>query len=429
MEILNKVTGYFGNVDSSAPKLCGQHTDTFCYRSIRDRHPVSITKVIDQMYSLGIHDPSLAEDTKAVTAKLSRLKSRLQTDKEIELLEGEGDDIEMWNKAISELQTNSWFKSPWLVVECYMYRYIHQCLQTTSSFTYPHYDIFRQEKEDGLQESLDNLAVIAGALLSPHSDIPARIADYIRVSLWGNKADLSILKHFNLNLADVQSACVDKLSDMDSEILNNDMEKVVQYISSLQGAKVDVVLDNAGYELFGDMCLAEVLVSSTHVKQVTFHMKSLPWFKSDVTDGDMVYLINTLKGHDDPNLAKLGALWDSRFADRTFLKTDHKFWTSSHSFTDLKATCPDLHDQLSKSDLVFFKGDLNYRKLVNDRMWPYDTTFQQALEGFNPSKICALRTIKSDSIVSVDEAKVKSVIKSDVDLMFNGHFALISSNL
>ena len=32
---------------------------------------------------------------------------------------------------------------------------------------------------------------------------------------------------------------VDKLSDMDSEILNNDMEKVVQYISSLQGAKVN----------------------------------------------------------------------------------------------------------------------------------------------------------------------------------------------
>ena len=42
---------------------------------------MTYSQVIDQMYSLGIHDPSLAEDTKAVTAKLSRLKSRLQTDK------------------------------------------------------------------------------------------------------------------------------------------------------------------------------------------------------------------------------------------------------------------------------------------------------------------------------------------------------------
>ena len=72
--------------------------------------------------------------------------------------------------------------------------------------TIPYFSASNPTSLEGLQESLDNLAVIAGALLSPHTDLPARIADYIRVSLWGNKADLSILKHFNLNLADVQSA-------------------------------------------------------------------------------------------------------------------------------------------------------------------------------------------------------------------------------
>ena len=60
--------------------------------------------------------------------------------------------------------------------------------------------------------------------------------------------------------------------------------------------QVGIILDNSGYELFGDMCLAEVVLRATKVSSVTFHMKSLPWFGSDVTDNDLQFLIDSLKG-------------------------------------------------------------------------------------------------------------------------------------
>ena len=67
-------------------------------------------------------------------------------------------------------------------------------------------------------------------------------------------------------------------------------------LSPLLLPQVDIVLDNSGYELFGDLCLAEVLLRSPHVSSVKFHMKSVPWFVSDVTDGDMTYMLDTLTG-------------------------------------------------------------------------------------------------------------------------------------
>ena len=90
---------------------------------------------------------------------------------------------------------------------------------------------------------------------------------------------------------------------------------------------------------------------------------------------------------------------------------------------------PELYHDLVRSDFIFLKGDLNYRKLVHDRKWPYDTKLGVAMEGFNPGKMCALRTIKSDSIVGCEKEVVEGLLRSDKDKLFCGAYALISSNL
>ena len=97
----------------------------------------------------------------------------------------------------------------------------------------------------------------------------------------------------------------------------------------------------------------------------------------------------------------------------------------------MKTVSPELYSDLSKAEFLFFKGDLNYRKLVNDRKWPYDTSFTAALEGFTPAKLCALRTIKSDSIVNCDVSRVEKIVEEDKgkDKLFCGAYALISSNI
>jgi hypothetical protein len=38
------------------------------------------------------------------------------------------------------------------------------------------------------------------------------------------------------------------------------------------------------------------------------------------------------------------------------------FWTTQYSYQDMPALAPHLVEELAKSGLVVFKGDLNYRK-------------------------------------------------------------------
>ena len=95
----------------------------------------------------------------------------------------------------------------------------------------------------------------------------------------------------------------------------------------------------------------------------------------------------------------------------------------------METVSPALFNDLSTSDFTFFKGDLNYRKLVNDRQWPYDTCLVTAMEGFNPGKLCALRTIKSDSIVGCQKEVVEKILEGDKNMLFFRAYALISSNL
>lgn len=49
------------------------------------------------------------------------------------------------------------------------------------------------------------------------------------------------------------------------------------------------------------------------------------------------------------------------------------------------------------------QGDLNYRKLVGDRDWPITTPFEQALRGFHPSHLCAMRTLKAETVTGLSQ--------------------------
>lgn len=83
----------------------------------------------------------------------------------------------------------------------------------------------------------------------------------------------------------------------------------------------------------------------------------------------------------------------------------HPFWCTGYTFWDLHSEAPDLFLHLSRSDLVFFKGDLNHRKLTYDCAAPASTPFDVAIGSMASAagapRVASLRTIKSDVVVGL----------------------------
>jgi hypothetical protein len=72
----------------------------------------------------------------------------------------------------------------------------------------------------------------------------------------------------------------------------------------------------------------------------------------------------------------------------------------------------DLRTDFAAADLTIFKGDLNYRRLVGDRLYPPTTSFAEVTAYF-PGPVAALRTLKSDVIVGLDAATEAALVAAE----------------
>ena len=162
----------------------------------------------------------------------------------------------------------------------------------------------------------------------------------------------------------------------------------------------DIILDNAGYELFSDMCLADVICTFSLASQVRFYVKAMPWFISDTMKDDVHWILRTLMGLSgrSSSLSTLANRWESYLFHKRWIIEVEDFWTLPHAYSEMKTVDPQLYSKLSKAMLIIFKGDLNYRKLLGERNWEPTERFSKALQGFHPAPLVTLRTIKADLI-------------------------------
>ena len=251
---------------------------------------------------------------------------------------------------------------------------------------------------------------------------------FLQFSLWANKCDLSVSGG---EIKDGQhTGMAEQLKHLKDKILVDNTSEVWKLLRTIDRntdheVHIDFVLDNAGFEVFADLCLAEFLLSLNLAKTVYFHVKNIPWFVSDASERDINWLTEQMKQSENSYISKLGMRWQSRFKDRSFQFKKHSYWTSGHDYSEMKAAAPDLYEELSKAKLVFFKGDLNYRKLVGDRKWPHTTLFAKALWGFCPSPLCSLRTLKADVVVGLCDGQDSEAQSKDKQWMVNGTYAVI----
>jgi hypothetical protein len=181
----------------------------------------------------------------------------------------------------------------------------------------------------------------------------------------------------------------------EKNILVNDLESAFKALSKAQKEgkaerRVDFILDNAGFELFVDLILAGYLLSVGLATTVVLHPKVIPWFVSDVVPKDFADLLSALASpkafYETPSQEdkeagrapaalsekELGELqflferWGLFHAEGKLVIRPNTFWTEGGSFWRLPTSAPDLYEDLKESELVIFKGDLNYRKLTAD---------------------------------------------------------------
>ena len=187
---------------------------------------------------------------------------------------------------------------------------------------------------------------------------------------------------------------------------------------------IHIVLDNAGFELLTDLVFAGYLLESGYAQKIVFHGKRMPWFVSDVMTEDLHYLINgflngtiynDINATDQTELQQAGRYWKSLIqSDRLEFRTE-LFWTTQHPFGRLPIVEPGLFEDLADADLVIYKGDLNYRKLTYDGLWPHSTPFSQALGPLAKKhdgqgiRSLVLRTAKADVCVGLKPGQEKDL--------------------
>ena len=255
------------------------------------------------------------------------------------------------------------------------------------------------------------------------------------ICLWGNATDLSLLTSLTYDdIQKLQGSSARKAAE--ANIIANELPAAYEILKSARQSKskheprrVDIVLDNAGFELYVDLILTDYLLASNLATHVVLHPKKIPWFVSDVTPQDFTALINALgdsqrffttqsddEKHTDSQPPPLS---EKEVADLKFLRNHlggflsegqisirpNIFWTSASSFWRLPAQAPQLLADLKESELVIFKGDLNYRKLTADAAWDPTTPFAEAIGPMGKGsgvRCLALRTCKADVVVGLE---------------------------
>lgn len=399
--------------------------------------------------------PEDVEAGKEIISKLETLKSSMASNAVLEPMPQDGgSDINGYNEELKFLGDITWLASPWLFSECYVYRLVHTFFSMSTPF-WRSYDIFFSGKRDSLVAShvgiielvkrFQDLLRSAGDIDTAKKETQKVIfEEMLQISLWGNATDLTLLTSLS-SVSELQSRQGKAAREASkANIVVNNTDKVwsllLQLKSSGSTGTIHIVLDNAGFELLTDLIFASYLIESRFATKIVLHGKHMPWFVSDVNLRDLESLIDsfingTLYQRFDSaekiQLREAGLHWQDLMTSGKMEFRAHPFWTTQHSFGRMAHVEPEVLADLATADLVVFKGDLNYRKLVYDGQWPKTTPFSEALgplakpdsKSGKGIRTLALRTCKADVCVGLS-AGVEDELESGWTRY--GHYAVVS---
>lgn len=428
------------------PVFRGYHEFSFAHATMGHRLPTILGKAIDDVVRT-LNEQSGEDEIIDLVQCIERmgvLMTELSQNATLRpIIDDDESDVALWNKEIAKyMKAKTFMSAPWVFAEAYKYRRLRECFSVSKYWK--DYDVFFRQKCDTFsrsQEAVLELSLRFAEVGWPTAGVDEQIVsekerlmflELTQICLWGNSTDLSLLIDMTEEqIKSLQSTGGEHLTATEKNILGNDLPQLWEAVKALKvmgGGRIDFVLDNAGFELYCDFVYADFLIQSGLAKEIRFHGKRYPWFVSDVTRKDWNWLLNTMvygqlfdKAGDQEqrSLKKLGMRWKEYEKQGKWIYEQHPFWCSGWTFWELHKEAPDLFLHLSRSDLVFFKGDLNHRKLTYDGAAPATTPFAEAIGPLasepGAPKICSLRTIKSDVIVGFGSKGDETVARLDME--------------
>ncbi len=330
----------------------------------------------------------------------------------IQLQNDNGPDIPSWNEALKPYLGKNWLEPPWFVVETYFYRRIISAINYFSSGIDP----FLRQKQIVLEKTIGDTRSMSRHLehLNQEGWSSSQFEALLQLDLWGNQVDLSLWS--------AEDRPQHGENSPEDYFLVDDRRRVSEHLSSFRHSlRIDFIIDNAAFELIGDLCLADYLLSSSRASQVRFHLKLHPTFVSDATILDVQQTIHFLQSDKDPTTQALGTRLASHL-DRGRLQChEHPFWTSLHYMWHMPEK---LRNELADSHLVISKGDANYRRSLGDVHWVHETPVEEIV-GYFPAPILFLRTCKSNLVAGLKPGQAESISKQDPEWLANGKWGLI----
>ncbi|MFF1787680.1 damage-control phosphatase ARMT1 family protein [Kitasatospora sp. NPDC058243] len=384
----------------TAPVILGDVPGSFAWGVFHERHPKLVQQVLDALP----YGP-------AERAAVERLLAESTTGV-LEPLGAEALDAARWLEWGEGLWGRPWGEAPFLWAESYFYRRLLDAIGYFRSGAWQGVDPFAPFKNAELAGAAvdDELAALSKLDGLPET---RRAESLLSSALWGNRADLS----FQITAEAGGSTASDLVAD-DSALLWAELDRA-------KGGCVCVVADNAGRELLPDLVLIDLLLTRGLAAQVVLYVKPQPYYVSDATMTDALASLERLRTATTEAAEAVGKrLWHAMNSGTLVVRT-HPFFCAPLPFHDMPT---DLRAEFTDAAMTIFKGDLNYRRLVGDQLWPPTTPFTKTAGHF-PSAVAALRTLKSDVLVGVDAATVTELDSTGTSWRTNGRHAVIQVGL
>ena len=388
------------------PSIIGTQPGSWAHTSVKNRLPVFVQQVIEEN-----------QFSSEINHSLQQLMEEIPNKPIRQLRDKNAPDHKSWQKYIQPYLGKKWLSVPWFFVETYFYRRI---IEAVDYFNIQK-DPFEYQKRQGLEKTLGDTASLS-KFLAERLENPGKVENVLRdglyFSLWGNQADLSLWP-----AGSDEDPRNDSRKTLKDHLLANDIKQVLRVFNKadLPVKQVDIMMDNAGFELVSDLALADILLSHGLVEQVILHVKVHPTFVSDMIEADLGKTIQFLTESEDDNITQLGKRLETFVNENQIQVKAHHFWTSPLPMWDLPL---DIREDMKGSSLLISKGDANYRRILGDREWDFTEGFHRIVD-YLPVPLVALRTLKCELAVGLDLDQIQFVFNQDPKWMIDGKWGVV----